>query len=78
MKIEFNINEQIKVKLTKYGQKILAETNKTMIFNPDKNGYYNFSLWKFAHIFGEHLYNGQMKQPIENNKIIMEFESHYF
>ena len=71
MKVEFNINENIKVQLTKHGKGVLKKHFKTNAPVP-YNGYYNFSFWEFASIFGKEFYNGQMNPSIVNNKIIIQ------
>jgi len=75
---EFNINDYIKVKLTKHGQKIHISyyekfdtygVNKKF-YKPeiDNEGYTEYQLWEFMNIFGEHMFNGA-DQLIENNLI---------
>ena len=73
MKIEMNLNDQIKVELTEHGKKVLIETYKGMSFTCEEKKYYGFSLWEFASIFGKEFYNGQVNPSILGNKIIIEF-----
>ena len=67
LQIEFNVNEHVQVKLTDDGIKILRGYYN---YNMDKsysigNGWYRFQLHELAHIYGEHLYNGNMNIPFE-------------
>ena len=50
----FNINEEIKVKLTPYGVGFLPHT----AYRPDSEGFYHFQLHSFMAIFGDHIFNG--------------------
>ncbi len=73
-----NINSEVWVKLTEEGKKIILtkETNsfgKPMsIKRKTKNGYTKFQLWEVMHLFGEKLYCGSQKPPIETNIKIAE------
>jgi hypothetical protein len=77
MKIEINLNEQVKVKLTSEGERILKEyfneypNNIRKATWLDEDGYYVTQLWDFMNIFGSKLYNGQ-RQLFVNNKLIFE------
>lgn len=78
-----NINDRIKVKLTKHGKSILNNydhynlseveyLNLPVSYSPhpaDADGYYEFTLWEFMSIFGAHFYNGG-PQLLEDNEII--------
>lgn len=74
--IDFNMNNDVKVKLTDYGKQILADkfsnipgidVNKILNYiKVDSNGYYEFQLWDLMSTFGEYLYNG-CKLPFETN-----------
>lgn len=77
-----NINDEIKVKLTAFGEAILntdvAETLSTLKeidlhgyspYQTDNEGYTKFQLWDFMRIFGSYFWNG-CSQIIENNEII--------
>ena len=72
-----NLNAEIKVKLTEKGVDIFyhqydelnkwSKENGYKLIEPrmpeiDKKGYTEMLLWKFMHIYGEHLYNGA--QPV--------------
>lgn len=77
-----NINDEIKVKLTEYGNSILEKDitdtagmlkgfsyPEYFPYHTDKDGYIEFKLWDFMRIFGSHFYNG-CSQIIEHNEII--------
>jgi hypothetical protein len=85
MKIEININESIKVKLTDKGFNIL---NKIREYQKEKyhlsdsdlpdlkidsEGYYHTQLWCFMNDFGEYLFHGA-DNIIEPLNIIIERE----
>ena len=82
MNISININNKIKVKLTRFGKSILdkevcrlkqvseAPDNYTP-YETDDNGYTEFQLWQVMNIFGDYLYNGAI-QVIEHNEILVE------
>lgn len=79
----YNINDKIKVKLTKRGKAILknevADTMnmlKNLNFSDDyfpypedEDGYTEFQLWNFMRIFGSYFYIGSLL-IIEKNEII--------
>ena len=74
--MKININDNIKVKLTEHGLKLLKEhygqLNK--MFNVkkevklDENGYFTQQLWSVMQIFGTYMYNGA-PTIFENNSI---------
>jgi len=75
-----NLNDFIKVKLTPRGERIhfdyyykyLPRFSSAELCFPtkDKEGFTKYMLWEFAHIFGEHLYNGA-EQLIQKNEVII-------
>ena len=82
--VRFNINDEIKVKLTDKGKELLAkeiaEGNKVAGLDPgfvpsdyqeDEEGYIYPRIWNFMRIFGSHFFNGGPCY-IENNEIIFE------
>ena len=80
MEIKININDQVTVILTKYGQEILEhfkrenEEEMKMKFvglTCDENGKYVAQLWHLMYIFGEYMYNG-VDQVFLNNKIYLD------
>ena len=69
---EFNVNDYVKVKLTKKGFGILAkyyegEIPKWFENYSEGNGYYRFQLHVLMDIFGSEMYNGNPKLPFNNN-----------
>jgi hypothetical protein len=82
--IKFNINNEVKVKITDIGYDIwLAYENKFTQYLPtypittieelkakaDKDGYTEFQMWDMMSIFGSHMKMG-FENPIETNIII--------
>ena len=80
--MEFNINNNVKVKLTDFGRKILQDQhdelyNRIQIkkpeFNPpkeDKDGWSNWQLWVLMERFGEYIHIGVSNAPFETTIII--------
>ena len=62
--IKFNINENIKVKLTPLG--VFTLTKHDPHIKADKDGYYVIQLWEVMNIFGIYLYNGAPQYFINN------------
>jgi len=71
MKLELNINDQVLVKLTEFGKEVLTKYYRKPIA-PELDGYYKFSIWGLAKIFGKEFYNGQINPVIEDNKLIIQ------
>jgi hypothetical protein len=68
MPAQFNLNDDVKVKLTDHGRDLLAK--KRLTRQPDEAGYNRFQLWELMNIFGEHFYNG-CSIPFEFNRILL-------
>ena len=68
MPAQFNLNDDVKVKLTDHGRDLLAK--KRLTRQPDEAGYTKFQLWELMNIFGEHFYNG-CSIPFEFNRILL-------
>lgn len=70
----FNLNSYVKVKLTEYGVKLLNETDfgRYEFTNNVENGIWKVQMWYLMNTFGEYMYNGQMKLPIETEIFIDE------
>ena len=80
--ISFNINDNVRVKLTSRGKAILSKHVTDTIADmpnlslPDgytpyregSDGYLEIQLWQFMSIFGSHIYNGA--PPVVENNII--------
>lgn len=77
MKIEFNINDNVQVKLTDYGRECLKKNydtlfsyygkNKPFPFKlpeEDKDGYSTWQMWELMQQFGPYLSMG-IKNPFE-------------
>lgn len=56
MTIDFNINDDVKFKLTPLGRQILARTSK--LCEEDAEGYVTWQLWDLMHTFGSYLFLG--------------------
>lgn len=73
---EFNINDEIKVKLTEKGSRAMYNyyicrgciTSKL----PDENGYTRFQLWEFMSIFGQYMHIGNNDMFEDLNILINE------
>lgn len=67
---KINTNDQVYVKLTETGKKILNSVPGYKDFSVlDSQGYYKFHLWELMQIFGEAHYIGCREVPFENNEI---------
>jgi len=56
--MEFNINESVKVRLTKLGRKIINEDEYAIIPSEDEEGWSEWQLWVLMQTFGPHMGNG--------------------
>ncbi|MBC1525886.1 hypothetical protein HB884_16925 [Listeria booriae] len=74
----FNINHNVKVKLTSSGLQRyhdwFKEVGITEVRTPrvDDNGYATFQMWNFMQIFGETMYMGNVNPSIDT-EILIEF-----
>ena len=67
-----NLNDQIRFKITKYGEAYLERLNQTSpvykqypkTFEKDADGFSTAQIWEIANIFGPEMYNG-CNPPIE-------------
>ena len=66
--LALNVNQSIKVKLTTFGDLALQQTSFGAIAQKDESGFYEFQLWRFIQIFGDHFYFGA--QPVVDGGII--------
>lgn len=73
MEIKLNLNDQVEVKLTKHGKNVLKK-HPSYYTHINEEGFYEFSLWNFANIFGKEFYNGQMNPSIVDNEIIIKIK----
>lgn len=65
--MKININDVVKVKLTKYGHEILSEQ-----YIKKSSDDCDFQLWELMNLFGQCLYMGNQKIPFEMNEIYIE------
>ena len=70
----FNINCQVKVKLTEFGKNLWLERYRRYNIEPspmkvDENGYTSFQLWDLMYLFGEHVGIGK-DLPFETEILI--------
>ena len=68
-----NINEMVRVKLTLYAETKYQEywrgfTDHSLPLQKDEEGYTEFQMWEFMHIFGPYLFNGS-HQIIKENRM---------
>lgn len=56
--MKFNVNNYVKVKLTKRGKEIMKEEGVMREYVPDKDGYTKWQLWELMGVFGNYVYNG--------------------
>jgi len=75
--LDFNINDEVRIKLTDYGRSCLAENAallsmqarmkiSTPRYMEDANGWSNWQLWHLFEEFGEHIHQGG-PLPFETN-----------
>lgn len=55
--LRFNANDNVRVRLTETGKKILAQSGFTHL-TPDADGWIRIQGWKWAMIFGPHFFLG--------------------
>lgn len=82
---KFNVNQQVKVKLTEKGIKILKEKHDSLNehiisrggtplgefeLRLDEDGYYRTQLWCLMHDFGKHMFIGT-DNPFETDMIFV-------
>jgi hypothetical protein len=62
--MKFNINENVRVRLTESGRRILLESGRS-IPREDLNGWSEWQLWVLMEAFGPHLHIGVLPTPFE-------------
>ena len=76
IKVNMNINVQMKFKLTKYGKEILKNYYEELKISdyqiPSETEELNMAMWEIAQIFGKYLYMGNTKIPFVDNKVEIE------
>ena len=73
IKMEFNVNENVKVRLTESGKKIYLKEHLSSLPEVDSEGYTQMQLWEVMNVFGPHLSLGMHEMAIETN-ILFEME----
>jgi hypothetical protein len=76
--IKINLNDDVKVKITEYGQSILKKYYENLNImkyysyqKPDSDGFSTFQLWELMIFFGDEMYNGNPHQVFVKNEIIL-------
>lgn len=66
--IPFNLNYNVKVKLTSFGREMLAKEQHSLP-SEDKEGWSTWQMWVLMEILGQYLCMG-MEEPFELNILI--------
>ena len=59
--MKFNVNDEVKIKLTERGLEILEKEDLVSLFDHskcDEDGWYKVQLWWLMSVFGKHIYLG--------------------
>lgn len=56
--VKFNINDDVRVRLTDIGRRILDKDGSLEFVKTDKDGWSTFQFWVLMEIFGKYIYNG--------------------
>lgn len=67
---KINLNQKVKVKITKKGRDYLKEINQ--LINRDKDGYTTLQLWELMGIFGETMQHPTFSPVIEPDIFLLE------
>lgn len=76
-----NMNNQVAVKLTTFGEEVLSDyyiemrLPKQYRTKPDETGCYSFHLWELMRIFGECFHMGMQEVPFMENAFALEIKS---
>ncbi len=74
--MNINLNEYVKVKLTKYGELMydnyMSSKKYPISLRFDEQGYSKFQLWDLMNIFGSVMYLGNPNVPFEGNEIVYD------
>jgi hypothetical protein len=70
--MRFNLNHDVRIKLTDYGRKLLAEMAFAPAFKPDADGWSKEQLWQVMATFGPVLGNG-FPVPFETEIELLPF-----
>lgn len=72
--LKFNINNQVKVRLTNFGKEIIRDTNdkmsrllgeKVALYKVDEEGYTTFQMYQLMNIFGQYMNVGIVEVPFQ-------------
>jgi hypothetical protein len=66
--IEFNLNWNVRFKVTAKGLSVLNSSARHL--KPNRDGYYETQLWVFMELFGPHLSMG-FNQPVETSIVLV-------
>lgn len=66
MEIAFNINDNVKFRLTRRGREIFTVSDLAAAHQPDENGYLSMQLWEVMQIFGEACFVGADPVFVDN------------
>ena len=80
--MNLNLNDNIKVKLTEFGEKIIdseyaelriayPDLDLVPLYVPDDEGYYQFQIWEFMKIFGKYMLMTLNQVIVDNNIIVV-------
>jgi hypothetical protein len=74
-RIQFNINNSVKVRLSDYGRYTLRQIQdvRHCLTHTDSEGYTKFRLSELMDIFGSHIYNDAMRQCFNANIVLLDF-----
>lgn len=68
--IRFNINQYVKVKITKHGKDILVKDEYPYPYKEDKDGWSKWQMWHLMEQFGQYIYLG-CEPPFETEIILL-------
>lgn len=69
--MKFNINHEVRVRLTPRGRNIILSTPHEVMPTEDANGWSKWQLWELMRVFGSHCYNG-CEVPFETEIEMLE------
>jgi hypothetical protein len=66
-----NINNNIRIKSTDYGKRIINQQQFPYLYEEDDEGWSDWQLWVVMFTFGKHMYNGAVL-PFETEIEVLE------
>ena len=69
--IPFNVNHNVRVRLTDYGRKILANDPMGPYPYTEVDGWSTFQLWRLMELFGQYMFMGSPPVPFETEIMIV-------